>query len=303
MSRMRLGRGKDVAWFSGISRQFLGHGVQAMSRMLQGHILIFTYFYVVSGMVGTQAMSRMHHGHGNVREASGLLTGMQPDFQAFVVVSRTLCVGHVQDVAVMQSNFQAFLGYVQNAAGTHPDFHVFLRNVIDTMYRQCSACVGATAWMQPDFRASAGSFWDTVCRPRPGCGRDAAMFGMLPGHVRLHPCHGSNVSWAWLAHRDTETTSKYLKIRLRLGHGLNTVPKNCRKMPENQAAPLRGHDLTRIWHVHRVTETAQNAWERAWAPNMAWTPCFFCLVDNLLASLTWPGSVPNIACIPYPQTA
>ncbi|CAA2955338.1 Hypothetical predicted protein [Olea europaea subsp. europaea] len=34
MSEKRLSHGRDAAWFSGISRQFLGHGVQAMSRML-----------------------------------------------------------------------------------------------------------------------------------------------------------------------------------------------------------------------------------------------------------------------------
>ncbi|CAA3011489.1 Hypothetical predicted protein [Olea europaea subsp. europaea] len=68
-------------------------------------------------------------------------------------------------------------GHVHNAAGTDPDFHVFLRNVIDTVYRQCLGCVRATAWMQPDFQAFVGSFWDTVCRPCPGCGRDA-------GHVQ-----------------------------------------------------------------------------------------------------------------------
>ncbi|CAA2966809.1 Hypothetical predicted protein [Olea europaea subsp. europaea] len=39
MSGTRLGRDKDAAWFSGISRQFLGHSVQAMSRMLQGYCM------------------------------------------------------------------------------------------------------------------------------------------------------------------------------------------------------------------------------------------------------------------------
>ncbi|CAA3008314.1 Hypothetical predicted protein [Olea europaea subsp. europaea] len=37
MSGTRLGRGRDAAWFSGISRQFQGHGVQAMSRTHHGH--------------------------------------------------------------------------------------------------------------------------------------------------------------------------------------------------------------------------------------------------------------------------
>ncbi|CAA2954913.1 Hypothetical predicted protein [Olea europaea subsp. europaea] len=313
-----LGCDRDAAWFPGISRQFRGHGVQAMSRMLKGHILIFTYFYAFSWTWCA----------GNVRDASGLLQGcsliskhlwailfsfwvtvcrscqgrfratagtkldfqvisgsfwgrcighvqdaswpeMQPDFQAFLgnfwdLVCRP-SPGRVMATAETHSNFQAFLGrfwvigfsvwgicrqfvgttyrpcpgrvlaatgtqpdfhaflgkfwdsvcspcpgrimatagtkldfkailgslwdtvcrpcpgydrdaisgtrcasHVQNAVGTHPDFHVFLHNNLDTIYRQCSGRVEATAWMQPDFQAFVGSFWDTVCRPCPG---------------------------------------------------------------------------------------------------------------------------------------
>ncbi|CAA3008316.1 Hypothetical predicted protein [Olea europaea subsp. europaea] len=35
LSRMRLGRGRDATWFSGIFRQFLGHSVKVVSKSVR----------------------------------------------------------------------------------------------------------------------------------------------------------------------------------------------------------------------------------------------------------------------------
>ncbi|CAA2960452.1 Hypothetical predicted protein, partial [Olea europaea subsp. europaea] len=74
----------------------------------------------------------------------------------------------------MQPSFQAISGaqctdHVQDATGTYPNFHVFLRIFLDTVCRQCSGRVEATARIQPDFQTFVGSFWDTVYKPCPRC--------------------------------------------------------------------------------------------------------------------------------------
>ncbi|CAA3002859.1 Hypothetical predicted protein [Olea europaea subsp. europaea] len=162
MSGTRLGRGSDVAWFLGISKQFLGQ----VCRPRLGCVL---------ATVGTQ-----------------------PDFKAFVGSLWARCAGHVQDglgrslifrhfwdsvsKAETEFDFQAIIGTFrqflehdvqamsgmrlvrdrdaawfsgsfrdtvcrpfQDAVGTNPDFHIFLCSFLDTMCRQCSRLVWAVA--------------------------------------------------------------------------------------------------------------------------------------------------------------
>ncbi|CAA2986362.1 Hypothetical predicted protein [Olea europaea subsp. europaea] len=100
----RLGHGRDAAWFPRIFRQFLGHGVWAMSRMLS-----------CLGCIMAKART-------------------ESIFMQFWAVSRTRCGSHVQDVA-----------------GTHLDFHVFLGNFWNTMCRQSSGRIWSAVGMQPGF--------------------------------------------------------------------------------------------------------------------------------------------------------
>ncbi|CAA2938745.1 Hypothetical predicted protein [Olea europaea subsp. europaea] len=86
-------------------------------------------------------------------------TVTEPDFQAILEVSRTWCVGHVQD-----------------AVGMHPDFQVFLGGFWNTVCRQCLGHVWVVAGMQPGFQAFLGSFSDMVCKPCLGCCRDTSLF-------------------------------------------------------------------------------------------------------------------------------
>ncbi|CAA2966823.1 Hypothetical predicted protein [Olea europaea subsp. europaea] len=124
MSGTHHGHGRDGACFSGISWQFLGLGVQAMSRMRQGCLR-------------------------TVRPCSErvmAMAGMESDFQAILCSFGTRCAVHIQD-----------------ATGTHPDFHVFLGSFWSTVCKQCSGRVWAAVGMQPSFQAFLGGFWDMVC--------------------------------------------------------------------------------------------------------------------------------------------
>ncbi|CAA3000084.1 Hypothetical predicted protein [Olea europaea subsp. europaea] len=113
MSGTRLGRGSDVAWFLGISMQFLGHGVQAISRTLPrlGRVL---------ASVGTQ-----------------------PDFKAFVGSLWARCAGHVQDGLGRSLIFRHFWdsvckpcpGLVMGKAEMKFDFQAILGSFVDTVYR------------------------------------------------------------------------------------------------------------------------------------------------------------------------
>ncbi|CAA2954923.1 Hypothetical predicted protein [Olea europaea subsp. europaea] len=134
----RQGRG-----FPAISRQFLRHDVQAMSRMLRGNILIFT-----------QCPRRIR--------AAG---GMQPDFRIFLghlqvvigayflAVFGTRCACNFRDASGRRQGcnlvFRSCPGCVMTTTGMEPDF------------RQCPGRIVAGAGIQPDFQAFLGSFWDT----------------------------------------------------------------------------------------------------------------------------------------------
>ncbi|CAA2984916.1 Hypothetical predicted protein [Olea europaea subsp. europaea] len=148
------GHGRDEASFLSNSRQFLGLGVQAMSRMRQGHILTFRHFLAISG---TQCA-------GHVRDASWprqgpvlAAVGMHPDFQAFVSFLWARCACHIL-----------------TAIGTQSDFQAFLSNFWDSLCRPCSGHIMAMVRTEPKFQAVLGSFWGTMCRPCPGCGKDAS---------------------------------------------------------------------------------------------------------------------------------
>ncbi|CAA2952719.1 ABC transporter B family member 9 [Olea europaea subsp. europaea] len=118
-----------------------------MSKIRQGHNLIFIYFYAVS----------RKRCAGHVRDASGPRQGCNLIFKHFSTVSRTRCASHVPNVAETQPDVQAFLGHdVQAMSRTRqgwmePDFQAFK----DSLWARCAAMTG----MHPDH----GSFWEVVC--------------------------------------------------------------------------------------------------------------------------------------------
>ncbi|CAA2985521.1 Hypothetical predicted protein [Olea europaea subsp. europaea] len=100
-------------------------------------------------------------------------------FRQFWVVSGTRCAGHVQDATGTHPNFQAVCGHsVQAMSRTHPghgwDVTQFSGNFWDSVCRPCPGCIMAKAGTEPNFQAILGSFMDTVCRPCPRYDRDAS---------------------------------------------------------------------------------------------------------------------------------
>ncbi|CAA2955350.1 Hypothetical predicted protein [Olea europaea subsp. europaea] len=157
----RLGRGSDVARFLGISRQFLGHGVQALSRMLQrpGCVLASV--------------------------------GMQPDFKAFVGSLWARCAGHVRDGLGRSLIFRHFWdsvykrcpGLVMGKVETEFDFQAILGSFVDT------AMSGMRLVRDRDAALFSSSFRDTVVSRKwcTGDVQDAVMFGTHPGTTRTVP--------------------------------------------------------------------------------------------------------------------
>ncbi|CAA3023147.1 Hypothetical predicted protein [Olea europaea subsp. europaea] len=113
--------------FQAIYVQFLGHGVQSISRMRQGRILTFRQ---CPGCVWSMA-------------------GMQPGFQA---IFRTRRAGLVWAATRMQPDFQAFLGSFQD---------MVCRRCPGRGMQVMSGRVRATQGQSLIFRQFAG----TVCRP------------------------------------------------------------------------------------------------------------------------------------------
>ncbi|CAA2966814.1 Hypothetical predicted protein [Olea europaea subsp. europaea] len=185
-----VGHVQDAAILLGISGQFLGHGVQALSGTCsdhgrgEGHVkdrARFSSGAWCAGNVrdasrsqkGCNLISRhlyavCEHGVPAISKTCSYRGREQPDFQAFLGIfwdsmSRP-CQGRVMATVGMEPDFQAILGsfwdtaskacpgcsHVQDTAGTHPDFHVFLGNFFDTVSRQFSGRVGAAAGMQPN---------------------------------------------------------------------------------------------------------------------------------------------------------
>ncbi|CAA2955355.1 Hypothetical predicted protein [Olea europaea subsp. europaea] len=120
-------------------------------------------------------------------------TGMQPDFQVFFdsfwhcvqamsgtpypgsvliaveTVFGTRCVGNVQDMTGTSPDFQAFMGNVREASGLLQGYSLIFKHLWVVSGTRCAGHVQDVAGTQSDFQAFLGSFWDTVCRPRPGC--------------------------------------------------------------------------------------------------------------------------------------
>ncbi|CAA2954918.1 Hypothetical predicted protein [Olea europaea subsp. europaea] len=260
--KLRPRRVRDVARFSGISREFLGDGVQAMDRTLLGdgtdtarlsgifgkflgtevfgtrcvgHVKDATgthpdfqavcghrvqaMFEMYPGLdwdadwllgiswqflgLSVQAMFGTPHGHSRdpswPRARSGsvvAVVGTQLDFQAFVGSLWAWCAGHVRDASWPWQGhsliFRHFLtvswtwSYIQDAIGTHPDFHVFLGNFFDLVCKQFLGRVGAAVGMQPDFKAFLGSFLDKECRLCLGRDRDATLFSGISRQFQGH---------------------------------------------------------------------------------------------------------------------
>ncbi|CAA2938744.1 Hypothetical predicted protein [Olea europaea subsp. europaea] len=189
-SETHPGRDKDIARFSDSSRQFLGHSVPSRGCCRDASRL--------SGIF----MQFLEHG---VQALSGTRTRIQPGFQA---VFRTRCAGHVQDAAGTHSDFYVFLGRVQATAGTQPDFQAFLggrdvalfsgisRQFVGTVCRPSLGRILAAIETQPNFQAILGNFWDSVYKP--SLRRFMATVGTQPdfeailGRFWVHSSGGGN---------------------------------------------------------------------------------------------------------------
>ncbi|CAA2966822.1 Hypothetical predicted protein [Olea europaea subsp. europaea] len=135
--------------------------------------------------------------------------------------------------------------------------------------------------------------------------RNAEKLGYIPTTAQTRPEHGCTpLPRNYLEmHEINENQVASLPYP---GHCLHIVSE---KLPRDvwksscipAAPPLSSQDASQTWPTHRVPEIAQNAWEHACAPDMACTLCFLRLVENLFASLTWSGSIPNIAYTSSPQ--
>ncbi|CAA3000158.1 Hypothetical predicted protein [Olea europaea subsp. europaea] len=216
-----IGKQLDFQAFLGISRQFLGHSVQAMSRTHPYYDRDAGRFSGTRTKHVVLAMSEMQVVYGT-RSASHIQDAvvMQPDFQAFLsnfigtAFLGAVCKpypGRILDATRTQPNFRQFLavfgtrcaGHVRDAftTGKQPIFQAFL----GTVYRPCPGCILVATRTQPDFQAFLGNFWDTVvsgiwCTGHVQ-GRDQifrhfyAVFGtQYAGHVQdapwLQPCPG-----------------------------------------------------------------------------------------------------------------
>ncbi|CAA2955330.1 Hypothetical predicted protein [Olea europaea subsp. europaea] len=171
MFRTHLSHDRDGARFSGHVRD------SSVSR--QGYNLISMHFYAVSrarcaGHVLAAFVGTMF------RPCPGRVlaeVGTHPDFQAFLdnfwdsmcrpcsgrvmatAVSGTRCAGSARDASglwqgcsLVSKHFLVVfetrrVGYVQDAAGTHPDFYIFLGNFFNTVCKEFSRCVRAAARM------------------------------------------------------------------------------------------------------------------------------------------------------------
>ncbi|CAA3023145.1 Hypothetical predicted protein [Olea europaea subsp. europaea] len=201
MSETRPDRNRDEALFSSISRRFVGMAMSGTQPNFQafkvvsgsrcvGHVQDASDPCFLGHDV--QALSKMRLGHGHVRVVSWPQQGWRLIFRHIFAVSGTRCAGHVQDATGTYPDFQ-------DATGIHPDFHVFLVNFLDTICRQCPGCIRAAVGMQPDFQTFLGldvqvmsetrhdhdrdgakflgnfwQFWDTVWRPSLGCDMDVS---------------------------------------------------------------------------------------------------------------------------------
>ncbi|CAA2984915.1 Hypothetical predicted protein [Olea europaea subsp. europaea] len=170
MSGTRHGHGKDKARFSGNFVQFLGYGVQSISRMRQGHILTFRKFLgCIGAVVGMQPNFQALLGNFWDTVALGATLGCSLIFRHswdFLGMVCMLCPGRVLAAIGMQPNFQAFVGSL--------------------WARPCSRCVMAKVGTEPDFQAILGSFVDTVCRLHPGCSKDASRLSSIFGQFLEH---------------------------------------------------------------------------------------------------------------------
>ncbi|CAA3009668.1 Hypothetical predicted protein [Olea europaea subsp. europaea] len=159
------GRVGDATGFSGISRQFsrtwcAGHDWDAFGRDND-----VTYF---SGIFGEFLRTVYKPRSGRVLVA----VGTQPDFQAFVGIFGDSKCSPCSSLIWAAAMSRMLHGHI-----------LILTYFYAFSWTRCAGnarhVVRATAGIQPDFQALVGSFWDTVCRPCPGCGyvRDASMPG------------------------------------------------------------------------------------------------------------------------------
>ncbi|CAA2955327.1 Hypothetical predicted protein [Olea europaea subsp. europaea] len=186
--------GRNVAWFSGICRHFVG----TMYRPCPGRVL-------AEAISGTRCA-------GSARDASGLWQGCSLVSRHFLVVSETRRVGHVQDEVEMQFDLQAFLGNFGQFLGYNVQAMSRMRQGRILTFRPRPRRVLATVGMQPNFQAFAGSLWarprlglfmvkagtepdfqailgsfmDMVYKPCPGCGRNASRLSVIFRHFLEH---------------------------------------------------------------------------------------------------------------------
>ncbi|CAA2952721.1 UDP-D-apiose/UDP-D-xylose synthase 2 [Olea europaea subsp. europaea] len=170
----RLGRDGDAALFLGISTQFLGHGVQAMSwpRPSPGRIMAMVGmepdFQAFLGNVRDASRPRQGCNQviswtwcpSNFEDGLGLLQGFSLISRHFQGVSGTQCVDHVQDAAGTQLDLQAFLGHVRDASWPWQGWGLIFRQFCAVFGTRCAVHIQDATGMHPDFQ-------DSVCRPCP----------------------------------------------------------------------------------------------------------------------------------------
>ncbi|CAA2954905.1 Hypothetical predicted protein [Olea europaea subsp. europaea] len=128
------GYSRDTAWVPSISKQFLGHGVQTMSKMrpCPGLVLATTRCKQIfrhtkaarcQDMSGMQERSQAFRGYfwGTVCRPHPEHVLATPDLQAFLGDLWAWCTGHVQGVAQLSGISRQFLGHsVQAMFGKRP---------------------------------------------------------------------------------------------------------------------------------------------------------------------------------------
>ncbi|CAA3008315.1 Hypothetical predicted protein [Olea europaea subsp. europaea] len=154
MSGSHLGRGRDRAWFPGISRQFLGHGhVWDTFGPHQGRSLIFRHFWKV--------MFETRSGHSRGRAYFQVILG---SFWARFTghVRDDSLPGHIQDASGPWQGQSLFSGYVRDASWPGQGWSLIFRQfrvVFGHDVLAMSETPPGQVGTQPDFQAFLGSLW------------------------------------------------------------------------------------------------------------------------------------------------
>ncbi|CAA2985523.1 Hypothetical predicted protein [Olea europaea subsp. europaea] len=207
------GHGRVIAYFPGFFRQFLGHGVQAMS-------MTRSYLGYVLATIGTQVMSGTHPGYGrDAAKFSGIfgqfmghgehdMSKMQPDFQSFLVsgqgvqamfgkspgrvlpgISRQFLGDGVQAI----SRMRPYQGRVRATTGMQPNFQAISGHDVQcmsgygvqTLFGTCPDCGRVVAYFSGIFRQFLGQCASHV--------HDAVGVGLIFKHFSTFLVNGGQV--------------------------------------------------------------------------------------------------------------